>query len=89
MIKKLIFNLTLMMLLLTGCITTAQDTPQAFPADVVEEVQAKMDDLSAGELPPGMIVWIDAPDYRFEGASGFAGPHGRQPDAAGGRVPDW
>ena len=31
-----------------------------------------MDDLTAGELPPGMVVWIDAPDYRFEGASGSA-----------------
>jgi D-alanyl-D-alanine carboxypeptidase len=72
MIKKLILNLTLMMLLLTGCITTAQDVPQAFPADVVAEVQAKMDDLTEGELPPGMVVWIDAPDYRFEGASGSA-----------------
>jgi D-alanyl-D-alanine carboxypeptidase len=31
-----------------------------------------MDDLTAGELPPGMVVWIDAPGYRFEGTSGFA-----------------
>ena len=72
MIKQLILSLTLMMMMLTGCITTAQDAPQAFPADVVAEVQAKMDDLTAGELPPGMVVWIDAPEYRFEGASGFA-----------------
>jgi len=72
MIKKIILSLALMMLLLTGCITTAQDDPQAFPADVVAGVQAKMDDLTAGGLPPGMVVWIDAPDYRFEGASGSA-----------------
>ena len=72
MIKKLILSLTLMMMLLTGCITTAQDAPQAFPVDVVAEVQAKMDDLTAGGLPTGMVVWIDAPDYRFEGASGSA-----------------
>jgi D-alanyl-D-alanine carboxypeptidase len=31
-----------------------------------------MDDLTTGELPPGMVVWIDAPENRFEGASGFA-----------------
>ncbi len=72
MIKQLILSLTLMMMLLSGCVTTAQDDPQAFPPDVVAEIQAKMDDLTAGELPPGMVVWIDAPEYRFEGASGFA-----------------
>jgi len=31
-----------------------------------------MDGLTAGELPPGMIVWIDAPAYQFAGASGSA-----------------
>ena len=31
-----------------------------------------MDALTAGERPPGMIVWIDAPEYRFAGASGSA-----------------
>ena len=73
MIKKLILSLTLMLLLMmTGCITNAEDGPQAFPADVVAEVQAKMDDLTAGGLPPGMVVWIDAPDYQFDGASGSA-----------------
>ena len=72
MIKKLILSLTLMLILLTGCITTTQDTPQVFPADVAAEVQAKMDNLTAGGLPPGMVVWIDAPGYRFEGASGSA-----------------
>ena len=72
MIKQLILSLTLILLLLSGCVTTAQDAPQAFPPDVVAEIQAKMDDLTAGELPPGMVVWIDAPEYRFEGASGFA-----------------
>ncbi len=49
-----------------------QDNPQAFPPDVVAELQAEMDGLTAGELPPGMVVWIDAPEYRFAGASGFA-----------------
>ena len=52
--------------------TTTQDDPQAFPPDVVAEIQAEMDALSAGELPSGMIVWIDAPEYRFAGASGSA-----------------
>jgi D-alanyl-D-alanine carboxypeptidase len=51
---------------------STQDDPQAFPPDVVAEIQAEMDDLTAGGLPPGMVVWIDAPEYRFEGASGFA-----------------
>lgn len=72
MIKQLVLSLTLIMLLLTGCSTTTQDDPQAFPTDVVAEIQAEMDDLTAGERPPGMVVWIDAPAYRFEGASGFA-----------------
>jgi D-alanyl-D-alanine carboxypeptidase len=58
--------------------TTLQDNSQvssdqqAFPTDVLEELQAKMDGLTAGELPPGMVIWIDAPTYRFEGASGSA-----------------
>jgi D-alanyl-D-alanine carboxypeptidase len=52
--------------------TIVQDDPQVFPLDVVAEIQPKMDALIEGGLPPGMIVWIDAPDYRFEGASGFA-----------------
>ncbi|MCB0250791.1 MAG: serine hydrolase, partial [Anaerolineae bacterium] len=72
MIKRLIVPLTLVILLLSGCIPTAQDSPQTFPPDVVAEVQATLDDLTAGELPPGMVVWIDAPKYRFEGASGLA-----------------
>ncbi len=52
--------------------TTTQDAPQAFPPEVVAAIQAKMDGLTAGGLPPGVVVWIDAPEYRFEGASGFA-----------------
>ena len=58
--------------LLPGLIATAQDDPQAFPPDVAAEIQAAMDDLTASELPPGMVVWIDAPEYQFAGASGFA-----------------
>ena len=72
MLKQLFLSLSLIMLLLTGCTTAAQDNPQAFPPDVVADMQAEMDDLIAGEFPPGMIVWIDAPAYRFEGASGSA-----------------
>ncbi len=37
MMKKLLLSLTLMMLLLTGCSTPAQDAPQAFPTDVVAD----------------------------------------------------
>ncbi len=72
MIKQLIVSLMLMALLLPSLITTAQDASPPFPTDVVAEIQAKMDDLTATGLPSGMVVWIDAPDYRFEGASGFA-----------------
>ena len=72
MSKKLILSLTMIMMLLAGCTTTAQNNTQAFPSDVVAEIQAKMDDLTAGELPPGMVVWIDTSKYRFEGASGVA-----------------
>ena len=72
MIEKLVLCLTLMIMLLSGCTTTAEDAPQAFPPEAVAEIQAEMDDLTAGGLPPGMIVWIDAPAYRFAGASGFA-----------------
>ncbi len=71
MIKQLILSLTLV-ILLPGLIATAQDGPQAFPPDVVAEIQAEMDDLTATGLPPGMIVWIDAPEYQFAGASGSA-----------------
>ncbi|MBZ0300074.1 MAG: beta-lactamase family protein [Anaerolineae bacterium] len=58
--------------LLPGVIATAQDGPQAFPPDVAADIQAEMDHLTAPGLPPGMVVWIDVPDYRFAGASGFA-----------------
>ena len=52
--------------------TTTQDAQQAFPAEVLAAIQAEMDQLTTDELPPGMVVWIDAPQYRFEGASGLA-----------------
>ncbi|NDJ77070.1 MAG: beta-lactamase family protein [Chloroflexi bacterium] len=64
---------TLMLLTpLPDLTATAQDGPQAFPPAVVAEIQAEMDNLTARGLPPGMVVWIDAPDYQFAGASGFA-----------------
>jgi len=73
------FRLTLSFILilaalLTGSVIAAQDNedPEAFPTDVVTEIQAEMDSLTEGTLPPGMVVWIDTPEYRFEGASGFA-----------------
>jgi D-alanyl-D-alanine carboxypeptidase len=52
--------------------TLAQDAPQAFPPEVVAELQAEMDALTAGTMPPGMVAWIDAPEYRFAGAGGSA-----------------
>ncbi len=73
-IRGLILSLTLMALLLSGCASADRDDSQPFPSDVVAEIQAEMDDLTTGGVPPGMIVWITAPEYRFEGASGFANP---------------
>lgn len=71
MTRRLTSSLTLIVLLLTGW-TASQDALQAFPPDVSAELQGHMDELSASGLPPGMVVWIDAPAYRFEGASGLA-----------------
>lgn len=70
MIKRL--TLTLMLLLSSFIVTTAQDNTETFPAEVVAEIHAEMNDLTVGGFPPGMVVWIDTPEYRFEGASGFA-----------------
>lgn len=64
--------LSLVMLLLISCNPIAQNALKAFPSDVVTDIQTKMDDLTAGGVPPGMVVWIDTPEYRFEGVSGFA-----------------
>lgn len=78
--KQLILSLTLLMLLSACTIPaapvpvpdTAPDAPQAFPSDVAAAIQAEVDALAAGGFPPGVIAWIDAPGYRFEGASGLA-----------------
>lgn len=70
--KPLILTLILVTLLPGLITTTAQDDPQAFPPDVAAEIQAEMDDLTESGLPSGMVVWIDAPEYQFAGASGFA-----------------
>ena len=72
MFRRLILSVSLMALLLAGCATNGQDDAQEFPPDVVAEIQAAMGGVTAGGLPPGMVVWIDAPEYQFEGASGFA-----------------
>lgn len=69
MIRRLTLTL---MLLLSGFIVTAQNESEAFPSDVALEIQAEMDELTTTTFPPGMVVWIDTPEYRFEGASGFA-----------------
>jgi len=60
------------LLLLFAFNATAQENQQILPSEITAEIQAEMDDLSAGGMPPGMVVWIDTPEYRFEGASGFA-----------------
>lgn len=64
--------LTLLLTLLFALPATAQDGPQALPPEVVAEIQAQMDDLTAQGLPPGIVMWIDAPAYQFAGASGSA-----------------
>ncbi len=79
MMKQLMLSLVLIGLLLAGCTTTSQDDPQPFPPNVAEEVQTTMNELTAGDFPPGAIVWIDAPAYRFEGASGLADLAGDSP----------
>ncbi len=71
MSKQLILILILM-IMMSGCNSATQNDQQAFPTNVVAEIQAEMDTLTTGKTPPGMAVWIDAPAYRFEGASGFA-----------------
>ena len=68
---SLILPLILVMLL-PGLIATAHDDPQTFPADVVADIQAELDDLTAVGQPPGMVMWINAPEHRFAWASGFA-----------------
>jgi D-alanyl-D-alanine carboxypeptidase len=65
--------------LLPAAIASAQDAAPAFPPEVSAEIQAEMDDLTAGGLPPGMVVWIDTPEYRFAGASGLADVVGANP----------
>ncbi len=72
MTRRLILSVSLTALLLAGCASTGQGDSQEFPPDAVAEIQAAMDDVTAGGFPPGMVVWINAPEYRFEGASGFA-----------------
>jgi D-alanyl-D-alanine carboxypeptidase len=68
----LILTFILVTALLPGVTATAQDDAQAFPPDIAAAIQAEMDALSGNGSPPGMVVWIDAPDGRFEGASGLA-----------------
>ena len=72
--RMIITLMAFLMILLVGSSVTAQEDaePQAFPPEVTAEIQAEMDSLTEGTLPPGMVVWIDTPEYRFEGASGFA-----------------
>lgn len=82
MFKQIIFSLTLIVLI-SACNTT-QNALKAFPADVTTDIQTKMDDLTAGGVPPGMVVWIDTPEHRFEGASGFANLSDNTPIASDG-----
>jgi len=68
--KKLLLTLTL--IIFSSLTIMAQDETQAFPDDVVADIQSQMDSITETGLPAGMVVWIDAPDYQFAGASGLA-----------------
>ena len=46
MIKQIILSLILITLLLTGCITTAQDDSQVSQVDVVTETQSEMEETA-------------------------------------------
>ncbi len=52
MFKRLILPLALITLLLSCCMTTVQDSPQAFPADIATEIQTTMDDLTQASSRP-------------------------------------
>lgn len=68
----MIISLTVIMILMTSCATIQQENQQTFPPDVTAGIQTTMDSLTAIDTPTGMVVWIDTPGYRFEGASGSA-----------------
>ena len=70
--KQMIISLTAIMILMTSCATIQQENQQTFPPDVTAGIQTTMDSLTAVDTPTGMVVWIDTPAYRFEGASGSA-----------------
>ena len=72
--RMILSSVMILAALLTGSVIAAQNNedPQAFPTDVVTKIQAEMDSLTEGTLPPGMVVWIDTPEYQFAGASGSA-----------------
>ncbi len=83
--KQLFLSLPLMLMLLVGCSAPAQeDAPQAFPPDAAAEVQTAMDAHTADGFPAGMIMWIDAPTQRLEGASGLADISAETPMPADG-----
>lgn len=66
-------NVTLILIMMLGAsIAAAQNDALAFPPDIAAGIQAEMDNLTESGLPPGMVVWVDTPEYEFAGASGFA-----------------
>ncbi len=57
MTRLLALSVVLVMaLLLPLGITAAQDDQEALPPDVTDEMQARMDALTEGGLPPGMVA---------------------------------
>ncbi len=50
-----------------------------FPGAIQANIQAGMDELTIQHMPPGMVVWVDAPMLHFAAASGYANLHDETP----------
>ena len=84
--KRIILNLTLILLLLIGCNSTAQDEPQAAPTEVVTETQAVMDDTTAQDDPQTTQQDVAARDTSRKRRHHYPGRHASVP--ARGRCRD-
>ncbi len=73
--RRNILSILIVALLLIGVPQTslrAQSGPVSYPPETVTSLQAIMDDYTAKETPPGLVVWVDGPDQQFAGASGYS-----------------
>lgn len=71
-LSALCLALLLILALAVPAWTAAAQGPQPFPPEIEAVLQRSMDVHTAAGLPPGMVVWIDSPEYRYAGASGYA-----------------